>query len=218
MQMLKKYSVVTGVMIAGLLLIIATSVYPGGTVFDKNSTGFDWTKNFISDLLAPTAENGADNSSRFWAGAGMIFLSVSIALFFSHFSKKIPLKGAAHTIQYLGAANLLFIFLTATPLPHGMMVIIASTLFLIGLFYITVFVFKSKLRLFKYLCVICLLIFYCTLFLYGTRNRDLLPTMQKITLVSSILLILGLEYYTSAEDFEHIKNISDAKKKLNGRL
>lgn len=202
--MLKKYSVLAGVTVSVALLIIASFVYPGGSDFDKNATGFDWTKNYISNLFDAKAVNGSDNPSWIWADAAMVFLSISIALFFIRFSKKIPEKRAAGIVKYLGACCMLFILLTVTPL-HGLMVIIASTLFLINLFYITVFVFRSKLYLFKFFCIVCLLIFYCTLFLYGSADRTWLPLMQKITFTSSLLLVLGLEHFTAKEDFEQIK-------------
>lgn len=204
--MLKKYSILLGIIISISLLLIATMVYPGGSLFDKNSVGFDWTKNFISNLFAPKAVNGSDNPSRIWAIIGMIFLSVSFATFFVEFSKKIPAKGAAKVIKYFGIFGMLFTFLIVTPL-HDIMVTIASTMFLLSIFYITVFVFKSRLHLFKFLCTICLLVFYCTLYLYGSRSYlEFLPIMQKITFASEIILILGLAYFTKKEDFEHIKS------------
>ena len=202
--MIKKYSVLLGITISVCLLLIAAMVYPGGSLFDKNAAGFDWSKNFISNLFEAKAVNGSDNPSRIWADAGMISLSVSFALFFVEFSKKIPAKGAARVIKYLGAGGMLFTFLIVTPL-HDIMVTTASTLFLVSMFYITVFILKSRLHLFKFLCVICLLIFYYTLYLYGSGNFVFLPVMQKITFVSTMILILGLEYFTKKEDFEHIE-------------
>ena len=202
--MLRKYLVLLGITISVFLLLVATMVYPGGSLVDKDSVGFDWSKNFISNLFAARAVNGLDNPSRIWADGGMIFLAVSLALFFIEFSKKIPIKSAAKVIKYLGAGGMLFTFLIVTPL-HDIMVTIASTLFLVSIFYITVFIFKTRLHLFKFLCVVCLLIFYYTLYLYGSGDYSLLPIMQKITFVSMILLILGLEYFTQKKDFEHIK-------------
>jgi len=35
--MIKKYSVLIGVVISLILMIIAISIYPGGSMFDKNS-------------------------------------------------------------------------------------------------------------------------------------------------------------------------------------
>jgi len=197
---LKKYSVLLGISISVFLIVVATIVYPGGSMFDKNSVGFDWSKNFISNLFSAKALNGADNPSRIWADGGMILLSLSFAIFFIKFSKKIPAKNAAAIIKYLGAGGTLFTFLIVTPL-HDIMVNISGTLFLISIFYITVFVFKSRLHFLKFLCLICLLIFYYTFYIYGSGDFALLAIMQKVAFISKIILILSLEYFTQAEDF-----------------
>ena len=209
--MLKKYLVLLGITLSLFLLLIATMVYPGGSLFDKDAVGFDWSKNFISNLFAAKAVNGLHNPSRPWADAGMIFLSISFALFFIEFSTKIPVKSAAKIIKYFGAGGMLCTFLIVTPL-HDIMVTIASTMFLVSMFYITVFILKSRLHFFKFACIICLLIFYYTLYLYGSRSFGLLPVMQKITFASTSILVIGLEYFTQKKDFEHIKT---GKKGIN---
>lgn len=202
--MLKKHSILLGIMIALLLLLIATWYYPGGSQADKNSVGYSWANNYISNLFGAKAVNGASNPSRFWAVGGMVFLSAGFALFFVEFSKRIPVKGAAKIIKYVGAGGMLFTFLIATPL-HDTMITVASTMFLIGMFYITVFVLKSKLHLLKFCCVICLTVFYATLYLYGSGNFKFLPVMQKITFAITIALVLGLQYFTQKDDFQPVK-------------
>ena len=202
--MLKKYSVLILIPVAVVLLFIATLVYPGGSLFDANSVGFDWSKNFISNLFGAKAVNGLNNPARVWADAGMIFLALSFAIFFIDFSKKIPVRGAAKVIKYVGASCMLFTILIVTPL-HDVMVTIASTAFLVSMFYITIFIFKSRLHFIKLLCVLCLLIFYYTLYLYGSRSFAWLPIMQKITFAGTIILVLCLQYFTAKKDFEHIK-------------
>ncbi len=203
--MLKKYLILTGIIISISLLSIATLYYPGGSQSDENSIGYDWKNNYVSNLFGEKAVNGSDNAARFWAVTGMFFLSISFAIFFIEFSKKIPAKGAAKVIKYCGAGCMLFTFLIATPL-HDIMVTISGTMFLIGLFYITVFIFKSRLHLFKFLCTVCLLVFYFTLYIYGSVDfRAFLPIMQKIIFVITIILILGLAFFTKKEDFQHIK-------------
>jgi hypothetical protein len=202
--MIKKYSVLICLLISVILMVIATRLYPGGSLPDKNSIGFDWSKNFISNLFAAKAINGAENTSRIWALIGIIFHSLGYGIFFINMSKKISTRHAATILKLTGASNILFTFLIATPL-HDMMVTISSTLFLIGLFYITVFILKTKLHLLKFACIICLLTFYYTLFLYGSGNWGLLAIMQKVNFISSMLLVLGLEYFTKQEDFKQIK-------------
>lgn len=202
--MIKKYSVLIGVVFSLILMIVAISIYPGGSMFDKNSIGFDWTKNFISNLFSTKALNGAENSSRIWAYSGMILLPCSYAIFFMNMAKKIPEKNAGYILKYGGAANILCMFLIVTPL-HDLMLNISITLFWTCLVCITVIILKTRLHLFKFFCIICLLIFYYSLYLWGTNNWGLLPIMQKVNFINSTLLILGLEYFTKQEDFAHIK-------------
>src|SRR4051812_15044563 len=109
--MLKKYVVLLGVIISISLLLIATLYYPGGSQFNKASNGYDWKNNYISNLFSEKALNGLRNTSRFWAVAGMMFLSAAFAAFFTRFSKKIPAKGAAKVIKYFGTGAMVFTFL-----------------------------------------------------------------------------------------------------------
>lgn len=202
--MIKKYSVLICVVISVVLLIIAALLYPGGSILDNTSKGFDWSKNFISNLFTPKALNGLDNTSRIWALIGMGFHSVGYGIFFINTSKKIQHRHSANVLKYIGVLNMIFTFLIATPL-HDIMVSISSTLSMLGLFYITVFILKTKLHLLKFCCVICLLVFYYTLFLYGLGNWGLLAIMQKVALACSMLLVLAIEYFTKAEDFRWSK-------------
>lgn len=202
--MLKKHSVLTGIAISLILLVIATSVYPGGSIYASNSIGFAWTGNFISNLFASRALNGAENPSRIWACLGLIILAFSYAIFFINMSKKIPDKNARYILKYGGVANILSMLLVATPL-HDLMLNISIALFWTCIVVITVFIFKTKLLLFKICCIICLLCFYYGIYLWAISDWSLLPTMQKINLVNPTLLILGLEYFTRKEDFAHIK-------------
>ncbi|MDR6846125.1 hypothetical protein [Flavobacterium granuli] len=203
-QLVKKYSVLICLVISVILIVIATLVYPGGSLLDKNSIGFDWSKNFLSNLFAAKAINGSENPGRIWAIIGMAFHSVAYGIFFINMSKKISSKHWTNILKFIGSTNILFIFLIATPLHDLGTISIILTLF--GLFTITVFILKSKLHLLKFCCFICLLTFYCFFFLFGFGYLGLAVIMQKVYNVSSILLVLGLEYFTKYEDFIQIKS------------
>ncbi len=199
--MIIKYLVLTCLVISVILIGIATLIYPGGSLYDKNSMGFDWSENFFSNLFELKAINGSVNTSRVWALIGIAFHSLGYGIFFINISKKIATRHAATILKLIGVVNLGCTFLIATPL-HDIMVTLSSTLFLIGLFYITVFILKTKLQVLKLACIICLLIFYYTLFLYGSGHWELLAIMQKVSFICSMLLILGLEYFTKPADFK----------------
>jgi len=209
--MIKKYSVLIALFISLIFMIIAISIYPGGSIFERDSIGFNLSKNFISNLFEAKALNGIENASRIWAILAMIFLPISYAIFFNNMAIKIPDRNAGFILKYAGFANILVMFLIVTPL-HDLMLYTSISLFWTCIVVITVLIFKTKLHFFKFFCVICLLIFYYSLFLWGTNDWELLPIIQKVNFFSSTLLILGLEYFTKQEDFAHIK--LQGKKKL----
>ncbi|HTN00037.1 MAG TPA: hypothetical protein VL088_14875 [Pedobacter sp.] len=198
-----KHSVLICMLASVIFIVIAAQFYPGGSVIDKNSIGFNWSKNFLSNLFATKAINGSANPGRIWALIGMAFHSVGYGIFFMNMSKKIPSKQWATILKFIGTCNVILIFLIATPL-HDVGVI-SIILTLIGLFAITVLVLKSKLHLLKFCCIICLLTYYCFFFLFGFGYLGSAVIMQKVYNISSILLILGLNYFTKYEDFIQIK-------------
>lgn len=185
-----------------VFIVIAAFHYPGGSLLDKNAIGFDWSKNYISNLFATKALNGAENTGRIWAIIGMAFHSVGYGIFFIHMAKKIPSKLWAKIIKFIGAINIVFIFLIATPL-HDLGTI-SIVLTLVGLFTITVFILKSKLHLLKFFAIFCLMTFYCFFFLFGFGYLGWAVIMQKVYNVSSMLLVISLEYFTKKEDFQQV--------------
>ncbi len=201
---MQKYSVLICVIISVLFLVIATLLYPGGSFLNKNSAGFDWSKNFFSNLFLAKALNGTMNPARIWALIGMVFNSIGYGLFFIHTSRKIPHKHTRLVLKSIGVVNMLFTFLIATPL-HDSMVTVSSTLTMLGLFYITVFILKTKLHWLKLFCIGSLLMFYSTLYLYGAGHWGLLAVMQKVTFICFIFLVLTIEYFTSDTDFQDNK-------------
>lgn len=203
-QLVKKYSVLICMVISVILIVVASLAYPGGSLLDKHSVGFGWSKNFVSNLFATKALNGSENPGWIWALLGMAFLSVGYGIFFINISKKIPSRKWANILKVIGVANILLIFLIATPLHDVGTISIVLTLF--GLFTITVFVLKSKLYLFKFGSTICLLSFYIFFFLFGFGYLEEAIVMQKVYNIISMLLVLGLEYFTKDEDFVQVKS------------
>jgi hypothetical protein len=199
----QKHAVLLSMMLSVSLILFATFLYPGGSISDINSPGFDWKHNFISNLFNAKAINGSDNPARWWAFVGMAFHSLTYTLFFINFSKKIPHPKFASIVKYIGILNLVLITLVATPL-HDLMIPITSTTFLTALFIITYFIIKSRHNYLKVLCVLCMLLYYLTMFVYGTGNWELLAVLQKTTFIFSSAVILSLEYFTQKEDFAHL--------------
>jgi|TARA_R110001599_G_scaffold84130_2_gene226709 hypothetical protein len=203
--MIKKYSILVGVMVGTLLLIISTIYYPGGNSENVNSEGYDWVNNYISNLLRPLAVNGEENTARPIAIFGILLLSASFGFFFVNFARKIKIRSASLVIKYLGLLATTFGFVTVIPSMHDIMVTLSSILTLLIFFYITVIVIKSKLTMMKIMSIVFLLTFYFGAYMYFSRFQlEFMPVMQKIIFVMKIAWVLSLEYLTRKEDFEHI--------------
>ncbi len=199
--MLKKHIVLAGIVVALVLLLVATWAYPGGSQFDQHSVGFDWQNNYLSNLFGPKAVNGEANTARFFAIPGMFFLCVSFGYFFFEFSQNIASESSSRIIRYLGVGAMGFAFLAVTPL-HDIAITVAGTLVLISMFYLTVFLFKTRLHALKVLSVLSLLNSYGCSFVYNTYSYlEWLPIMQKIGIALMIAWVLGLEYFTTPADF-----------------
>lgn len=190
-----------GIILALALLAIATYNYPGGSQSNVTRVGFDWKDNYICNLFGATAVNGAVNSGRPWAIAGMFVLCSTVALFFFGFSTRIGPKGAARVIRYCGMIGMSAAFLATTPL-HDYAITTALVFSMIAVLYITIFVFMSRMNYQKVLAGFTMLSTYTAAYLYYTRTAlELLPTMQKVSLAALLIWLLTLHYFTTKEDF-----------------
>jgi len=201
--MIKKYLVLIGLIISLSFLTIAISIYPGGTYQNKHSIGFDWSQNYICNLFETKALNGHENCSFVWAYIGMFFYSISYAIFFVNMSLKIPEKTSANIIKYVGMLAMLLTFLIATPF-HDLMLTISNILFWTCITWITAFIFRTQHYFLKLYSVICMCIFYYAVYIHTSNNWNLLPIISKVNSICTIILILGLEYFTKKGDFAHI--------------
>ena len=201
--MLKKHSVLIGLFLGTIFLIIATFYYPGGTSENQFSIGYDWFKNYISNLLSPIAVNGEANLARPWAVTGVLFLTASFGVFFVQFSESISDKSARFVIKYFGIAATIFGFFTVFPGLHDTMVTLSSILTLVIFFYITIFLIKSPLTILKILSIFFLGTFYFAAFMYFTRSfLSFMPLMQKVIFLIKIVWVISLIYFTRKEDFQ----------------
>lgn len=199
--MLKRHAPASGIVLSLILLHIATLHYPGGSQADKQAPGFSWRHNYLSNLFDVAAVNGADNPARPWAVAGVFFLCAGLASFFVEFPRKIPAPRPARIIKYAGLGAIICAFFTITPY-HDVLLGCAGTLALFSMFYVTIFVFRSRLFYLKTLCLVCLLFFCACNYVYYTKHfLTFLPVMQKVNFLLLVSWMLSLHYFSRAEDF-----------------
>lgn len=137
-----------------------------------------------------------------------VFLFHNMRCFFVNMSRKIPDKGSANVIKYMGILTMPVTLLIATPL-HNLMLNLSNLLFWTCMVLITVFVFKTRLHFLRAYCIICQLIFFYAVYVHSSGNWAALPIIQKVNSMSSLVLIFGLEYFTKREDFATMERMND---------
>lgn len=193
-----KASITTSLVLGVILFYLSTLHYPGGSNWNKNTIGFDWRYNYITNLFNPIAVNGESNGSVPWAIAAMFILCTGFALFFIETSQKIATPSSSRIIKWGGTLSMLFAFLAVTPW-HDLMVTISNVLVMLSLFYITVHLFRSKLYMIGLLSAACLGAIYAGSTMYYTQLwLDWLPVAQKTVFTLKIILILSMTWGTSA--------------------
>jgi hypothetical protein len=120
--MLNKNLVLIGIALSILCLVVASLHYPGGSPKDIRSVGFQWTENYISDMLEIKAVNGADNPARPSAVAGVVLMGLSTGFAFVRFARKVGVKKYAAVIQYGGLLLILLAALGTIPSLHDLSV------------------------------------------------------------------------------------------------
>lgn len=191
-----------GIALSMLFLLGASWLYPGGSQTDIHSVQFQWTENYISDLLEYKAVNGADNPARPFAVIGVIIMGLTTGLAFVRFAKKVNVRQYSIVIQTCGLLMIFFTALGTIPAFHTLAVQVGIVLNLLVFFYVTIVHLKSNRLLFKIGSILFLLSFYIAAYMFGSRTGvEYIPLVQKITHIFQIIWLLCLEYGTKREDF-----------------
>lgn len=186
-------------MLSVALIIIATSMYPGGSPNDVSSHGFSWQHNYFCNLFDKNAINGQQNSSRPYAIAGILFMCLSFLVFFYQTSIKLSKQSGQKIVRYVGCSGMMFAFFAVTPL-HDTAINISNFLCLISILYILVFLIKTRQKSLLWLSVFLMVMSYITIFIYYSGYYiSYLPIMQKLTIILMIIWALSINYTMKAE-------------------
>ncbi|OYU94655.1 MAG: hypothetical protein CFE21_15370 [Bacteroidetes bacterium B1(2017)] len=203
---LNKHLVLLGLLLSMLFIAIAMLVYPGGSIIDKQASGYSFSQNYISNLLEYTALNGRDNTARPFGVIGVVLMGVFTGLAFVRFANKVDIKKYSLPIMYFGFCLMLFSSLISIPAQHDLMITISSVFTLLVVFYSSILLLKTKLMPLKILSISMLLFLYAMVYMYFTQTGLVyLPILQKWMHILQFIWLLNLEYATKQSDFEQVK-------------
>ena len=201
----RKNIILIGLLISIVLLLLAGLYYPGGNPKNSHAIGYNWSENYISNLLEYKAVNGMENKARPFGVMGVVLLGLSSGLAFIRLAQKVASKKYSIVIKYLGILLMLLSALITIPSLHNAMVTMSSIATLLLVFYVTILLVKSNLKVLKIMSILLLIIFYGAAFMYFTKTGlDYLPLIQKTIHILQIIWILGLDFKTTQKDFETI--------------
>lgn len=177
------YSPVYGTLMYLFLFFIAAYLYPGGTLADKTTVGFDWENNVYCHVLAKKAINGEPNTGRIAGLASWFCICFSLGAFFYRFAKILPYKKIVNIIlQWCGILSLsiaLFVFTRF----HDPVVLVASILGMIPIIAILIALFKMRWMSQFWVGIFAIFFMNFHYILYKVGITAYLGTLQKISFV-----------------------------------
>ena len=192
---LLKFLPTLGILVFISIYIYASQLYPGGSIADINSIGFDGRNNHWCNLMRESGLNGIQNQARPVAIAGITILCLSMIVFFIQFANYFEKSRIWNiTIKISGGLAMLsatFIFTKY----HNLMTTILSicgTIVIIGMIRA---LHNNQLTFFKVMGVFCILIIALNNFFY--YNEDLIqysPLVQKSAFLLILTWTIGLNF------------------------
>lgn len=184
----------------GILVFIgfyfyASKLYPGGSLVDVSSKGFDWFNNHWCNLMRENGLNGEINHARPIAITGITILCVSMILFFFQFANhfennrnwnlSIKISGA------LGMLSAVFIFTKY----HDIMTTILSvcgSVVIIGMIRALHNNHHTYFKIFGFFCI--LIVGLNNFFYYNENLIKYSPVVQKIAFILILSWTISLNY------------------------
>jgi hypothetical protein len=168
------------------LILVATRLYPGGTLDDPTVVGFDWSRHYLTQLFRPVALNGEMNAGRPYAAVAMWLFCVGMAELFRQLAKEMGSTTHGKWVRIFGIATMVYAALTVTRM-HDLMVTIALVFFISAEVVLLHWLWRrSQLPQWTAGIANLALLLTAAFVYYGQVAMVVLPTLQKLVFLSSV--------------------------------
>src|SRR5437867_2452670 len=96
-----------GIILFLLLYVVATFFYPGGSIADLSTKGFDWFHNYWCDLTDQVARNGEINPARPIALTAMLILFSTLTVFWFYLPRLFQTGKYNQVTRYAGLISMI---------------------------------------------------------------------------------------------------------------
>ena len=178
-----------------VLYITAAFLYPGGSLSDNTTIGYNWTENYWCNLLNDKAINGQVNTAKPVAVVAMLILCTSLSVFWIFFPASVQIKKYHRLIiQIAGILSMITAFLLLTNINHDLSINISSSFGFIAMLGILSALYQIKWKmLFAFGLFNILLIGLNNYLYYIISDLAYLPLVQKFTFLSFLVWICCIE-------------------------
>lgn len=184
-----------GILLFTILYIIATFFYPGGSIAEKTSKGFDWLNNYWCDLTDQFARNGEINFARPIALSAMLILFSSLAVFWFHLPRLFQNSKFNPTIRFTGICSMAVAVFSFTSF-HDIVINVAGFLGIITLSATLICLYRSQFHSLFFYGIFCLSMLVLNYFIFDTGwLLSYLPVIQKVTFLLFFIWICLMDVY-----------------------
>lgn len=184
-----------GILFFLIFYIYASTLYPGGSQSNRNSSSFSWWGNYWCDLLRKEAINGMSNISRPFALVSTFSLCFGVGIFYLLFPDHFIMgKFWRRVVQIFGISAVLFAFFLYTD-EHDIVLNIAGILGFLALIGTSVALYRNNSLRLLWMGGLCAFLVISNAYIYYSRMFvEYLPFIQKITTVFVLAWVVGLNF------------------------
>lgn len=191
-----------GTLLGCAFVLVATRLYPGGTLDDSSFVGFDWSRHYLTNLFRPVALNGQKNAAMPYAVAGMWLFCAGMAELFRQLATEMAPARHGKWVQICGIAAAVYAALAVTPM-HDLMVAIALV-FQIAAEVVLLDWLRRRRQLGALIAGLAslTLLLAAGVVYYGAVATAALPSLQKSVFLSSAAWLLYVHRRSSPQLLE----------------
>ncbi len=184
-----------------VLFVIATTLYPGGSLYDMNAKGHSYIHNYICDLMSLNLPEGTVNRARPYAVVAHLLLSFGMVSFF-YILPEIFDRWNTNTrlVRILGMLTMtIFVFMYSSY--HDTVVFITGIIGCAALipFFIELYSYQryKGMQVLAYICAILSILVFIS---YETKiGSYYTPLLQKITFVFDAIWVIWVSIIVSSK-------------------
>lgn len=175
------------------LYIIASDLYPGGSNLDKAQPGYSWRHNYLCNLVGRNALNGMVNTSRNIAIFSVMILGFGIGYFYYVFPKVFEMRKIWRIITRVTGVSSMFFAVFLFTDRHDLVLNISGILGILAIAATMVALARNNSFGLLWLGAFCCLLIVANAYIYYTTVLyDLLPLIQKITILSLLIWVVSI--------------------------